>query len=65
MSLLRIILLALLGYYLYKWIRPLFIKEPENPHVKGNTGRSEDVQQKHKNKIEDADFEEINEKSGS
>lgn len=58
-GLLRILFLALVGYYLFKLIRPLFIKQPENTHVKGNTGRSEDVQRKYRDKIEDAEFEEI------
>jgi hypothetical protein len=58
-GLLRIILFALLGYYVYKLIRPLFIRQAENTHVKGSTGPTENVQRKHKDKIEDAEFEEI------
>ena len=56
----RIILLSALVYMLFRMIKPLFFPTPQkkNPHVKQNHPK-EDIQKKLSNKIEDADFEEL------
>ncbi len=57
---LRIILLSTLVYILYRMIKPLFFpaQPKKNPHVKQET-KKENIQKKLGNKIEDADFEEL------
>ena len=61
MSLMRILLLSILGYLVYKMIRPLFIgSAQQNARVKRER-EDENIQKKYADKIEDADFEEIDE----
>ncbi|GEM_PF-4124887 len=56
----RLILLSALIYMLFRMIKPLFFPaaRPKNPHVKQNRPK-EDIQKKLSDKIEDADFEEL------
>ncbi len=56
----RIILLSALIYMLFRMVKPLFFPQarPKNPNVKQNKP-PEDIQKKLGNKIEDADFEEL------
>jgi len=53
----RIILLGILGYILYRLIKPAFSPKPANPHVKGDV-QDESMIQKKKN-VEDAEFEDL------
>ena len=53
----RTILLIILAYLIFRSLRPLLQKKPENPHVKGEN-KAEDRLNNNRN-IEDADFEEI------
>ena len=53
----RVILLGILGYLLYRLIRPALSAKPANPHVKGES-QDESVIQKKKN-VEDAEFEDL------
>ena len=58
---LRLILLSTLFYMLYRMIKPLLFstnKRSSTPHVK-QKHTNEDIQKKLHNKIEDADFEDI------
>ena len=56
----RLILLSALIYMLFRMIKPLFFphSRPKTPHVKQNQPQ-EDIQKKLSNKIEDADFEDV------
>ena len=54
----RYLLLFFIGYLIYRYLKPLLQKGPENPHVKGASGRNTDPGQKRRD-IEDAEFEEI------
>jgi len=54
----RYLLLFLLGYLLFRYLRPLFQKKPENPQVKDSGIQTNDSINKNR-KIEDAEFEEI------
>jgi len=61
MSLMRILLISILGYLVYKMIRPLFLgSAPQNTRDK-REGEEDNIQKKYADKIEDADFEEIEE----
>jgi hypothetical protein len=59
--LIRFILLSILGYLIFKTVRNFFLGPPQpRESQKKNTAKSEEnFQQKYKNKIEDADFEEL------
>jgi len=53
----RTILLIILVYLIFRSLRPLLQRKPENPHVKGDDTTKDRL---NKNRdIEDADFEEI------
>ena len=54
----RYLLLFLLAYLIYRYMKPLLQKKPENPHVKGGDRKKSINSDKSRN-IEDADFEEI------
>ena len=58
---LRLILFALLGYFIFKTIRQWLLGTSSQPKVKNSqkTSPDDDFQQKNQSKIEDADFEEI------
>ena len=43
---------------IYRYMKPLLQKSPENPHVKGTSGKDTNPAQKRRD-IEDAEFEEI------
>jgi hypothetical protein len=53
----RTILLIILAYLIFRSIKPLLQKKPENPHVKGENETKDRL--KNNRNIEDADFEEI------
>lgn len=54
----RYLLLFLLGYLLFRYLRPLLQKKPENPQVKDSNAQTNDGINQNR-KIEDAEFEEI------
>lgn len=56
---LRYLLLFILFILLYRIIKTALIGTRKNSRVKGQPKEDQSIQQKHKNKIEDADFEEI------
>jgi len=58
-NILKYLILIILGYILYKMIRPSLLKKPENPHVKGGPGTKKQDQKINKKNIEDADFEDV------
>lgn len=55
----RYLLLFILFILLYRMIKTALIGTRKNSSVKGQPKEDKSVQQKHKDKIEDADFEEI------
>ncbi|HID39025.1 MAG TPA: hypothetical protein EYP36_05870 [Calditrichaeota bacterium] len=61
MSLIRILLVSILGYLVYKMIRPLFISAAGQNSRKNPNREEDNIQKKYADKIEDADFEEIEE----
>ncbi len=61
MSLIRILLVSILGYLVYKMIRPLFLGSVQRPGMKDQNHEEDNIQKKYADKIEDADFEEIEE----
>lgn len=54
----RYILLFLLAYLVYRFIRPMLKKPVENPHVKGKS-ETDSVSINKRGNIEDAEFEEL------
>jgi hypothetical protein len=56
---LKYLLTFVLIVLLYKMIKTALIGTKKNSKVKGQPKDDQSIQQKHKNKIEDADFEEI------
>lgn len=54
----RYLLLFILAYLVYRYVKPLLQKPPENPHVKGNSPTGS-VDTKKSGNIEDAEFEEL------
>ena len=59
MWLFRLILISVLGYLLYKVLKPLFLQTSKRENVAGKKEKGDNIQKKHSDKIEDADFEEI------
>jgi hypothetical protein len=59
MWLFRLILVTVLGYLLYKVLKPLFLQPSKRENVGGRKKQDDNIQKKHSDKIEDADFEEI------
>ncbi|MEJ2544418.1 MAG: hypothetical protein P8Y99_10160 [Calditrichaceae bacterium] len=55
----RYLLLFILFILLYRIIKTALIGTRKNSSVKGKPKEEQSVQQKHKDKIEDADFEDI------
>ena len=58
---LRLILFTILGYFIIKTLRQIFLGTSKKPKVKENKrdNKEENFQQKNQSKIEDADFEEL------
>ena len=56
---LKYLLLIILGYILYKLIKPYFLSKPANPHVKGDPAAKDKERKINKKNIEDADFEDV------
>ena len=57
---LRIIFLSILAYFVLKFVRNLFLGTPTKSQFKQKeTPQDDDIQKKYRDKIEDADFEEI------
>ena len=57
---LRILLLSILGFIIFRSVRNFFLGASSKERVKNKpVQEEEDFQEKHKNKIEDADFEEL------
>lgn len=61
MNLIKIILVSVLGYLIYRVLKPYFIGNQENPYVKGENKDKNNIQKRHSKNIEDADFEDVNE----
>lgn len=59
MGLIRLIIYIILGMLIYRLVRPVLLKLFPSSQVKGGTSESENIQKKYKNRIEDADFEEL------
>ena len=60
MNLLRIVVFAALGYYIFKTIKNLLLGSQVKPSMKKHEKtKDENIQEKYKDKIEDADFEEF------
>jgi hypothetical protein len=59
MGLIRLIIYIILGMLIYRLVRPLLLKIFPSSQVRGGTSNPDDVQKKYKNRIEDADFEEL------
>ena len=55
----RYLLLIILFILLYRMIKTALIGTRKNSSVKGQPKEEQSVKQKHKDKIEDADFEDI------
>ena len=56
---LRFLLLLLLGYLIFRFIKPLLFNPPPNSHVKGGTNTETNIKKENRQNIEEADFEEI------
>lgn len=60
MSFLRVIIFMVLGYYIFKIVKQFLLGSQTKAHVKQNDKRKEEnIQEKYADKIEDADFEEL------
>jgi hypothetical protein len=54
----KYIALFILGYFLYKIIKPYLIGTFKNDHIKGDN-KDQDISKKYASRIEDAKFEEL------
>lgn len=54
----RYLILFLIAYLIYRYLKPMLRKPVENPHVKGKTETNPTDNHKRGN-IEDAEFEEL------
>ena len=57
MGILRLLILAIIGYFLYKMVKRFITPPPQNPHVHGKSEDDHDL--KKRNDIQDADYEDI------
>jgi hypothetical protein len=57
---LRIIFLSIIAYFVLKFVRSWFLGAPTKTHFKQkDEHRDDDIQKRYGDKIEDADFEEL------
>jgi len=59
MGLFRLLLLVIGGYLIFQIIKPYLFAAPKNENIKGNAEDKNDIQKKHADKIEDANFEDV------
>ena len=53
----RLLILAIIGYFLFKMVKRILTPPQQNPHVYGKTGKDNDL--KKRNDIQDIDYEDI------
>lgn len=57
MGIIRLLILAIIGYFLYKMVKWFITPPHQNPHVHGKSKDDHDI--KNRNDIQDADYEDI------
>jgi large-conductance mechanosensitive channel len=59
MNLIKFLIYAVMIFLVWRMLKGLFLKSSADSRVKGESQEKENIQEKHKRNIEDADFEEI------
>jgi hypothetical protein len=57
MGIFRLLILTLIGYFLYRVVKRLFITAKRNPNVQGRSRKESDL--KKRNDIQDIDYEDV------
>jgi hypothetical protein len=57
MGIFRLLIVAIIGYFLYRMVKRFITPAKHNPHVQGKSKKSGDL--KNRNDIEDIDYEDI------
>jgi hypothetical protein len=57
MGIFRLLIVAIIGYFLYRMVKRFITPGKQNPHVQGKSRKSKDL--KNRNDIEDIDYEDI------
>lgn len=57
MGIIRLLILTIIGYFLYKMIKRLISPAKQNPHVQGNSNKNNDLSKR--NDIQDIDYEDV------
>lgn len=57
MGIFRLLIVAIIGYFLYRIVKRFITPAKQNPHVQGKSRKSSDL--KNRNDIEDIDYEDI------
>lgn len=60
MGMFRLLILAFIGYFLYRLVKRFLTPAKQNPHVRGNSKKVTDL--KNRNDIQDIDYEDVEEK---
>lgn len=57
MGIFRLIILAIIGYFIFRVVKRFLTPEKQNPHVRGNSRKETDL--KKRNDIQDIDYEDV------
>ncbi len=57
MGIFRLLIVAFVGYFLYRMVKRFITPAKQNPHVQGKSRKNSDL--KNRNDIEDIDYEDI------
>ena len=57
MGIFRLLILAIIGYFVYRLVKRFLTPAKTNPHVRGNSRKETDL--KNRNDIEDIDYEDV------
>jgi len=57
MGIFRLLIFAIIGYFLYRMVKRFITPEKPNPHVRGDSKKETDL--KKRNDIQDIDYEDV------
>jgi hypothetical protein len=57
MGIFRLLIFAMIGYFLYRLVKRIISPAKQNPHVQGNSKKNSDLQKR--NDIQDIDYEDV------
>jgi hypothetical protein len=57
MGIFRLLIFAIIGYFLYRMVKRFITSAKQNPHVQGKSKKDTDL--KNRNDIQDIDYEDV------